>query len=58
MAELDAVYPGYGFASHKGYGVRSHQVALRTKGPCAIHRKSFAPIRAAIASGVDRPIQD
>ncbi len=45
MIELDAKYPEYGFASHKGYGTKKHQEALRQFGPLDIHRKSFAPIR-------------
>ncbi len=57
MQEMDSLYPGYGFARHKGYGVRVHAEALRALGPCAIHRKSFAPVRAAMAAGVDRRIQ-
>lgn len=44
MCELDAQYPGYGFAQHKGYGTREHLAALRERGACAIHRKSYAPI--------------
>jgi ribonuclease HII len=42
-------YPGYGFAQHKGYGTKLHMEALRRLGPCAIHRHSFAPVRAAAA---------
>jgi ribonuclease HII len=45
MCELDVVYPGYGFARHKGYGTRFHQQALQRLGPCAIHRRSFAPVK-------------
>ncbi|MGC1301821.1 MAG: ribonuclease HII [Caulobacteraceae bacterium] len=45
MAEMDALYPGYGFASHKGYNAPIHTEALRTLGPCAIHRRGWAPIR-------------
>ncbi len=45
MAALDAQYPGYGFARHKGYGTRQHRRALDALGPCAIHRQSWAPIR-------------
>jgi ribonuclease HII len=41
MIEMDKIYPGYGFAQHKGYGTQQHQIALRTLGPCPIHRKSF-----------------
>lgn len=40
----DAVYPGYGFARHKGYGTRQHQAALAQLGPCPLHRCSFAPV--------------
>jgi len=39
------VYPGYGFARHKGYGTEEHLSALRRDGPCPIHRRSFAPVR-------------
>lgn len=44
MIEMDRLYPGYGFAAHKGYGTAQHQTALRSLGPCPIHRKSFAPV--------------
>jgi len=49
MVELDAVHPGYGFAEHKGYGVPAHQRALKTLGPCAAHRATWAPLRALMA---------
>ena len=45
MAELDARYPGYGFAQHKGYGTEEHLAQLRALGPCPEHRMSFAPVR-------------
>lgn len=45
MLELDAVYPEYGFARHKGYGTRDHLRALQQHGPCPAHRRSFAPVR-------------
>jgi len=45
MVEMDGVYPGYGFASHKGYGAPVHGEALRRLGPCAIHRMGWAPVR-------------
>ena len=48
MAELDSVFPGYGFAGHKGYSTPVHQKALREYGACVIHRQSFAPVRSAI----------
>lgn len=51
MTELDAEYPGYGFAKHKGYSVPEHWAALKKLGPCAIHRRSFAPVRAALPPG-------
>lgn len=43
--KLDAEFPGYGFAQHKGYGTRQHQEVLRQLGPSVVHRKSFAPVR-------------
>jgi ribonuclease HII len=48
MCELDALYPGYGFARHKGYGTPEHLAALERLGPCAIHRRDFAPVRRLI----------
>lgn len=44
MRELDRQYPEYGFASHKGYGTKAHIAALERHGPCAIHRRSYAPV--------------
>lgn len=46
MAEQDDVYPGYGFASHVGYGTAAHRAALDTHGVTPLHRRSFAPIAA------------
>jgi ribonuclease HII len=46
-AEVDASWPQYGFAAHKGYGTAAHLAALRTHGPCELHRRSFAPVAAA-----------
>ena len=45
MLEMDALYPGYGLARHKGYPTREHLAALRELGPTPIHRRSFAPVR-------------
>jgi len=45
MRELDKIYPGYGFAEHKGYATPQHYAAIHERGPCAIHRRSFAPFR-------------
>ena len=41
MEEMDARYPGYGFARHKGYPTKAHYEALRRLGPCPIHRRTF-----------------
>lgn len=45
MVALDAIHPGYGFAVHKGYPTPAHLSALQQLGPCAQHRRSFAPVR-------------
>jgi ribonuclease HII len=45
MVELDARFPGYGFARHKGYGTELHQATLAALGPSIVHRQSFAPLR-------------
>jgi ribonuclease HII len=45
MARLDSVYPGYGFAKHKGYGTAAHLSAIKQLGICEIHRRSFSPIK-------------
>ncbi|MGD0816129.1 MAG: ribonuclease HII [Verrucomicrobiota bacterium] len=45
MVQLDGQYPGYGFADHKGYGTPEHVAAIKARGPCPIHRQSFAPFR-------------
>ena len=47
MRALDAEYPGYGFAQHKGYPVKEHFRALARLGPSPIHRLSFAPVKAS-----------
>jgi ribonuclease HII len=44
MERLEARHPGYGFARHKGYPTVEHMTALVRLGPCAIHRRSFAPV--------------
>ncbi|MBR2258042.1 MAG: ribonuclease HII [Blautia sp.] len=41
MEEYDRLYPGYGFAVHKGYGTTEHMAAIQRLGPCPIHRRSF-----------------
>ena len=45
LIELDARYPGYGLASHKGYPTRSHIEALKALGVTPIHRRTFGPVR-------------
>ena len=51
MVELDARYPGYGFARHKGYPSRLHLDALRTLGVTPVHRRSYAPVRRLLEEG-------
>jgi len=50
MRELDALYPGYGLAEHKGYPTSEHVEALRTRGVLPIHRRSFGPVREVLAA--------
>lgn len=50
MRVLDASYPDYGFAQHKGYGTAVHQAALKSFGVCEIHRRSYRPVRAVVES--------
>lgn len=49
MRNLDPLHPGYGFAQHKGYSTPEHFAALERLGPCAIHRRGFAPVRRLLA---------
>lgn len=44
----DRLYPGYGFAQHKGYATQMHRDALAKLGPCPIHRMTFAPVRKVL----------
>ena len=46
MEDLDKKYPAYGFINHKGYGTKKHREVLENIGPCAIHRKTFEPIKS------------
>ncbi len=46
MKGLDVVYPGYGFAGHKGYPTAAHRKCLEQSGPSPIHRRSFSPVSA------------
>jgi ribonuclease HII len=52
MVAMDAAFPGYGFAQHKGYPTPEHLAALAALGPCAEHRRSFAPVRAVMMPGL------
>jgi len=47
MKAMDAVFPGYSFSDHKGYGTSKHREALQKLGPSPIHRSSFAPVKAS-----------
>jgi ribonuclease HII len=49
MCALHIQFPQYNFKQHKGYGTAEHMRALKMHGPCALHRRSFAPVRAAYA---------
>lgn len=46
MVELDALYPEYGFAGHKGYGSAKHMAVVKEKGACIWHRRSFEPVKS------------
>jgi ribonuclease HII len=50
LVALDVVHPGYGFAAHKGYPTPEHLAALERLGPCAAHRRSFAPVKRFFAA--------
>ena len=54
MLQLDEQYPLYGFAGHKGYPTAAHLAALRAHGVSAVHRRSFAPVRALLVTGGSR----
>ena len=53
---LDARYPVYGFAQHKGYPTAAHLAALRAFGACEVHRRSYAPVRAVLAVEIERVV--
>lgn len=54
MVEMDGLYPGYGFAGHKGYHAQAHVEALRALGPCEIHRRGWEPVRLALIERGER----
>lgn len=53
MRELDATYPGYGFATNMGYGSPEHIKAIESLGPSPAHRRSFDPLRTMLAPRLD-----
>lgn len=53
LVALDAQYPHYGFALHKGYATPQHIAALESHGPCAEHRRGFWRVRAAMLPGLE-----
>jgi ribonuclease HII len=57
MRELDERYPGYGFGRHMGYSTRAHFAAIREHGPSPVHRRSFAPVRAAARGASDQQLR-
>ena len=46
METFDGMYPGFGFARNKGYGTLQHREAIKTRGYCAIHRRSYEPVKS------------
>ncbi len=48
MMRYDGIYPGFGFAGHKGYGTKAHRNAIVEHGPCPIHRMTFAPLKTSM----------
>jgi ribonuclease HII len=51
LIALGAQYPGYGFASHKGYPTAAHLQALQTLGVTPVHRRSYGPVKKVLAAG-------
>ncbi len=50
MARYHAIFPEYGFLSHKGYGTAEHLERLARHGPCSIHRRTFAPVQEVMSA--------
>ncbi|TAL74064.1 MAG: ribonuclease HII [Rhodanobacter sp.] len=57
LVAMDARFPGYGFAIHKGYPTPAHLAALKRLGPCPQHRRSFAPVRVLLDQGELFPLR-
>ena len=55
MRDMDTCNPGWGFSQHKGYGTRYHSASIERLGVAPVHRKSFAPIRAALMGQSAQP---
>lgn len=55
MLQYEDIYPGYGFAGHKGYCTRAHRASLSALGPSPIHRRSFAPVSGELDDAGDDP---
>ena len=53
LVSLHQLYPQYGFDQHKGYSTRMHMERLREFGACPVHRRSFAPVRLALAGEIN-----
>ncbi|HLW74052.1 MAG TPA: ribonuclease HII [Gammaproteobacteria bacterium] len=51
MCRFDVLYPGYGFAVHKGYPTPQHLEALESMGVCKVHRRTFGPVRRCLEEG-------
>jgi ribonuclease HII len=56
MIECDTLYPGYGFAEHKGYGCAAHLAAIAELGPCEIHRKTFRGVKEHVEIARELPM--
>ena len=54
MQAADALFPGYGFATHKGYPTAAHRAALERLGLCPLHRRSFGPVKQLMARATQR----
>lgn len=54
MVRLDALYPEYGFAGHKGYGSAKHMAIVKEKGACIWHRRSFEPVKSMALAPVEK----
>lgn len=58
MMELEELYPGYGFAKHKGYGVEAHIAAIKKLSVCPEHRKTFEPIATMLGISKKKKVPD